>query len=622
MPAAAQGLNFQDTTFRDSFEEAGIWISEVDGKWSDGFNWESGSPPADGQAVIIKVPTDVVVTIDSGPLLVSSIVSEELLLLNTTLTVNGPILNNGGLTISGTLINAYVLPSSTHDVGGGGAIIRNVRMGKTISSGLGLYNQLTVEDGLTLDDEIVVWGSSGSSFSGAWFNGNTPYTINGSGKILIGNGENWIKGNADLTIGPDITLHGYRGRFSAGAVLINDGTVHSDLPGELVFGTAGETVINNGTMKGTDGGNLGIDGNWTNNASITIQDGGTLNLGGTYNNLGTIVATDSTVRLGGAFTIAGLGGFSRTGGSVQITGTLDNGPGLTLDSTTGNWVIAGNSRIVGGVLDTLDGTSFSTAGRSNNFPVLDGVTINGTLSVSANSFIAVTNNLTLNGFVSLVGQSGSFFAALNFDALTPQLLNGTGTLRMSTGEATAVNAGDLTVGADITLEGATGRYKATRSFVIMGTVLPDISRSFVVESLNDTLINGGLFHTRSASTLVVRGLASNDGTFQIESGSLIKTERAGYTQSASGALIIDIRGLDTANHGQLTATEGVSLAGTLTVNVVDAYVPEIGDTFTIVTGTSITGTFDNVEGLAIGNDKQFQVNYNAMDVTLEVVAAP
>jgi len=32
--------------------------------------------------------------------------------------------------------------------------------------------------------------------------------------------------------------------------------------------------------------------------------------------------------------------------------------------------------------------------------------------------------------------------------------------------------------------------------------------------------------------------------------------------------------------------------------------------------------FDNVEGLAIGNDKQFQVNYNAMDVTLEVVAAP
>ena len=124
------------------------------------------------------------------------------------------------------------------------------------------------------------------------------------------------------------------------------------------------------------------------------------------------------------------------------------------------------------------------------------------------------------------------------------------------------------------------------------------------------------------STLTVQGLASNDGTFQIESGSLIQTQRAGYTQSASGALIIDIRGLGTANHGQLTATEAVSLAGSLTVNLVDSYEPEIGDTFTIVTGTSITGTFDTINGLVIGNGKQFDVSYNATDVTLEVIAGP
>jgi hypothetical protein len=95
----------------------------------------------------------------------------------------------------------------------------------------------------------------------------------------------------------------------------------------------------------------------------------------------------------------------------------------------------------------------------------------------------------------------------------------------------------------------------------MGTVLPDISTSFGVESQNEALINSGLFHVRSTSTLFVRGLASNDGTFQIESGSVIQTQRAGYTQSASGALIIDVRGLGAANHRQLTATEAVSLAG-------------------------------------------------------------
>ena len=144
--------------------------------------------------------------------------------------------------------------------------------------------------------------------------------INGTGEILIGSGNNSIGGNADITIGPDITLRGYVGNFSPGSILVNQGTVHSDLPGTLTFGAAGMTVINDGVMKGTDGGSLSITGNWTNNASITIQDGGTLNLNGTYNNLGTIAATDSTVNLGGEFTMAGLGSLSRTGGSVRITG--------------------------------------------------------------------------------------------------------------------------------------------------------------------------------------------------------------------------------------------------------------------------------------------------------------
>ena len=611
-------VNAQEVLFRDSFEDIAIWISQVSGKWVDGFNWETGSPPLDYQAVIIDVPTDVEVTLDSGPLVVSSIISEESLLINTTLTVNGPILNNGGITMAGTLINAYVLPGSTQDIGlASHSTIRNVRMGRTISTGI--RKLLAVEDGLTLDGSIVVSGSTGSQYSGASFNGDTPYTINGTGDIFLGSGNNNIGGNADVTIGSGITLRGHVGIFSPGSTLINQGTVHSDLPGLLTFGAAGMTVINDGVMKGTGGGSLGITGNWTNNASITIQDGGTLNLSGTYNNQGTIVATESTVNFGGEFTSAGLGGFSRTGGSVRITGTLDNGPGLVLDSTTGSWEIAGG-RVVGGALDTIDGTLFSATGRGINSPVLDGVTMDGTLSVSPSSSLAIVNHLTLNGQMRVVGGPGSQASSINFDTSTPQTLNGTGTLRISTNGG--VNAGDLTVGPDITLNAATGGYLASGSFEIMGTVLPDISKSFIVESQNDMLSNSGLFHARSPSTLTVRGLASNDGTFQIESGSVIQTERAGYTQSASGALIIDIRSLGTANHGQLTATEAVSLAGSLTVNLVDSYEPEIGDTFTIVTGTSITGAFDTSNGLVIGNGKQFNVIYNATDVTLEVVAGP
>ena len=252
--------------------------------------------------------------------------------------------------------------------------------------------------------------------------------------------------------------------------------------------------------------------------------------------------------------------------------------------------------------------------------MLDGVTMNGTLSVGPNTTLSIVNNMTLNGLIYIAGNSGSSFGAIYFDTSEPQTINGTGTMRISANGG--VTAGELTVGPDMTLNGATGNFTASGNFAIMGTVLPDISRSIGVESQNDMLVNSGLFRAPSPSTITVIGLASNDGTFQIESGSVIQTQRAGYTQSTSGVLIIDIGGLDAANRGQLNSTDGVSLAGTLTVNLVNAFEPEIGDLFTIVTGTSISGTFDSVNGLVIGNGKQFNVNYNATDVTLEVVSTP
>jgi fibronectin-binding autotransporter adhesin len=597
MPAIAQDLSFQDTTFRDSFEEAAIWISEVDGNWSDGFNWESGSPPVEGQSVIIRVPTDVVVTIDAGPLVVSSINSEESLMLNTTLTVNGPILNNGGLTIAGELINAYVLP---------------------VSSGIGNRQALTAQDGLTLDGAFVVSGGSGSSFSTASLNGNTPYTINGTGVFFLGSGNNGIAGNADITLGPDITLSGYVGRFSPGSVLINEGTVHSNLPGELIFGAAGMTVINNGVMKGTDSGSIGIDGNWSNNGSITIQDGGVLSLYGTYDNQGTMFATDSTVNLNGEFTMAGLGSFSRTGGTVTIQGTLNNAKGLVLDSTTGSWLINGG-RINGGVIETLDGVSLSAQNRKS---ILDDVTVDGRVSIGTSSSIAFLNDLTVNGQVVIAGSTGSLYASASIDSASPVTIDGTGEVFFGGGDNFLSGTADVTIGPDVTFRGQWGRISPGSVLTNQGTVHSDSPGTLTIGTTGMTVTNEGLIKGSGGGNLAVWGLASNDGMFELGPGSAVQAQETGYTQSASGALIVDIGGLGAANHGQLNSIDGVSLAGTLTVNLVNAYEPEIGDLFTIVIGTSINGTFDPVNGLVIGNGKQFSVNYNATDVTLEVVSTP
>ena len=82
----------------------------------------------------------------------------------------------------------------------------------------------------------------------------------------------------------------------------------------------------------TTGETLTLDGAWSNAAGSTISaSGGTLNLGdqsssstNAWSNLGTITATNSTVNLGGQFSVADLGTFNRNGGAVNLTGTLDD----------------------------------------------------------------------------------------------------------------------------------------------------------------------------------------------------------------------------------------------------------------------------------------------------------
>ena len=55
--------------------------------------------------------------------------------------------------------------------------------------------------------------------------------------------------------------------------------------------------------------------------------------------------------LGGTFTLADLGTFHRTGGTVNLTGTLNNPGTLALDDTTGSWQLEGGT-IAGGTVTT------------------------------------------------------------------------------------------------------------------------------------------------------------------------------------------------------------------------------------------------------------------------------
>jgi hypothetical protein len=72
-------------------------------------------------------------------------------------------------------------------------------------------------------------------------------------------------------------------------------------------------------------------------------------------------------------------------------------------------------------------------------------------------------------------------------------------------------------------------------------------------------------------------------------------------------------------YSQLVVSGNAALGETLSINLANGFDPPVGQSFVIMTFASRTGTFDTVNGLAIGPKKEFRLDYNANDLTLVVV---
>ena len=120
---------------------------------------------------------------------------------------------------------------------------------------------------------------------------------------------------------------------------------------EVLSGGSSVLAVNAGLLAG---GTITIEpSSFLNEGTVQAGNRGTLNLARStiprptfWSNTGTIGETNATLNLGGSFTTAGVGNLERTGGTVNLVGTLDNtGATLTLNATTGSW------DLVGGILE-------------------------------------------------------------------------------------------------------------------------------------------------------------------------------------------------------------------------------------------------------------------------------
>ena len=97
------------------------------------------------------------------------------------------------------------------------------------------------------------------------------------------------------------------------------------------------------------------------------------------------------------------------------------------------------------------------------------------------------------------------------------------------------------------------------------------------------------------------------------------------TIGAAGAVDIELGGttpgVGASNYDQLNITGSATLAGTLNVSLTGGFTPAIGNTFTIMTFASHTGTFATTNLPALGGGRAWgAVAYNSGSVVLSVVA--
>ena len=470
--------------------------------------------------------------------------------------VGGVITDTAGgllvLTNNGGTLNAVTIPAGT------------VLDGTQISNA-----NVTVTGGMTLNG-VINLGDTASNYARAYF--YLAQNLNGSGTISLGNSSNniiYAEGNngnipATLTIGSGISIQAKNGAltgyFSIDSI-INNGTISVASGGAFsISGGGSPAFFANGGMIQTTAGTLSIQGPFTNQAggSITATNS-LLNLGsgaGTWSNAGVLSEINSAVDLGGSFTVAGLGTFNRTGGTVNLTGNINaTGTALALNPTTGSWNLNGGT-VTGGSITNTGGASLIL---TNNGGVLSGVTIPAGASVDgteiSNAYASFVNGLTLNGLLNLGNATNSFYGRAFF--YLTQSLTGTGTIALSSSASNAIYAegnngnipATLTIGSGITIQGAGGAlsgYFSIDSIINDGTIIETGGGPLTLSGGGGTsgsFTNAGNVSVGTGGTLSLQGVFAN---------------QAGGTITASNAWLLLGSGASAwSNAGAIVATNSV-----------------------------------------------------------------
>ena len=528
------------------------------------------------------------------------------------------------ITVTGTFNNGYTTSTTTADesrltandnvtITGTGDVIDNLSIEqKTTGKSLQFIGNSTLNGPASTQGSITVYGNN--TTSNVKFDGS----LSGAGNVTVNSGNAWMSSSNTFT----------------GTITVKSGAVAKADQTNSLGSTAGSTIVESGgslmlestapititeplqiagegvspvSYKGAIYGSSASDdvtltGNMTLTGDATIYNeavGDTLSVSGVVSgahNLTYNGADGAYIDVGGISPNTYTGTTYVTGATIYLKKTLAVPGNITLDANDpiGNnatvYNYATNTVADNAIVALTNSTDLFQLGESNTDEVIGGLV--GPAGIVA--FQSNTTNLTIDqDFNSTYG--GNFYA----DGRSPDITKrGTGNLLLTGGlEWNLDNAidfiveeGTMTVNGNLASDNGGTDLFVTNTGTLKGTG--------TLGNLNAT--GGKIAAGNSPGTLHVTTLTMNSSTtFEQEiAGNLAGTE-----------------------YDQLIASGAVNL-GNAVLSIVPTYTPIANQTFTIITGSSLTGTFNGLANGATVKSKgiTFRVNYNATTVTLTYVS--
>ncbi|MFN0137217.1 MAG: dockerin type I domain-containing protein [Phycisphaerae bacterium] len=181
--------------------------------------------------------------------------------------------------------------------------------------------------------------------------------------------------------------------------------------------------------------------------------------------------------------------------------------------------------------------------------------------------------------------------------------------------------------AGITFVNATGRIE------LLGGELsvtgPMTTAGTIVVADGATLsASGGAFTANAGSTFTGSGTLSVGGSVNLSSSTIAPGDTTGTLSIVGtpgdvllgGASVLNSQ-LGGAAAGQfdvLSVSGAITLDGTLNLTLVNGFVPQVGQTFAVVTAGSLSGTFATITGTDLGGGRELQLSYTGTSVVVTV----